>query len=108
MKNVNIVQSLFTCQGSRLELPADTTPKQLKQLINSLLNNTEPFPYSFLLNEEEIIGSIEEVVKAQQLSSEEVLNIVYQPQAIFRVRPVTRCSSTVHLQSSLLTPEHTP
>jgi ribosome assembly protein 4 len=59
------------------------------------LSNEEPFPFSFLLNEEEITDNIQAVVNEQKLSSESVLSIVYQPQAIFRVRPVTRCSSTI-------------
>lgn len=29
------------------------------------------------------------------VSVEKVLTIVYQPQAVFRIRPVTRCSATI-------------
>jgi len=29
------------------------------------------------------------------VSVEKVLSIVYQPQAVFRIRPVNRCSATI-------------
>lgn len=52
-------------------------------------------PYAFFINNEEIIDTIEKHVEKQKLSTEHVLNIVYQPQSIFRVRPVSRCSSSL-------------
>ena len=39
------------------------------------------------------MSSLREAIQAQQASTENALTIVYQPQAIFRVRPVTRCMS---------------
>ena len=50
--------------------------------------------YLFFINDTEITGTIGDVLNIDQ----EVLNvmeIIYQPQAIFRVRAVSRCTSTI-------------
>lgn len=51
--------------------------------------------YSFFINESEIVGNIGDVVEQEVLETEKVVEIVYQPQAIFRVRAVSRCTSTI-------------
>ncbi|PWN39669.1 putative RSA4-WD-repeat protein [Ceraceosorus guamensis] len=48
---------------------------------------------------------VEDVLSSWQsqklgLSTEDVLQVIFQPQAVFRVRPVTRCSSTLSGHSS--------
>jgi len=44
----------------------------------------------------EIIDNLEkDIIENAGKSSEEVFTIIYQPQAIFRVRAVTRCSSSM-------------
>lgn len=55
----------------------------------------ESIPYSFFVNESEITGSLEETLESQTLETEKVVEIVYQPQAVFKVRAVTRCTSTI-------------
>lgn len=47
------------------------------------------------MNEEEVVGNLEEVLEKQELDDESVLTIVYQPQAVFRVRSITRCVSSL-------------
>lgn len=37
----------------------------------------------------------EEGAEAESTSGEKVLDIVYQPQAVFRVQPVTRCTGSL-------------
>lgn len=49
----------------------------------------------FFVNDEEIKKSLKETLDFKKLDIENVLNIVYQPQAVFRVRPVTRCTSSM-------------
>ena len=51
--------------------------------------------YSFFINETEITGHIRDVLNQESFESEKVVEIVYQPQAIFRVRAVSRCTSTI-------------
>ena len=60
----------------------------------SLLQD-ESVPYSFFVNESEITGSLKETLETQTLETEKVVEIVYQPQAVFKVRAVTRCTSTI-------------
>ena len=56
----------------------------------------ETTPYSFFVNEREIVSSLVNELQKQQLDgSEAVIDIVYQPQAVFRVRAVTRCTSSI-------------
>ncbi|CEP09213.1 hypothetical protein [Parasitella parasitica] len=80
--------------GPPLNLPGDVTPEQLELLLNQLLNQgDDPLPYSFHVNEDEIIKNL--WVDRKDKSTEDTLTIVYQPQAIFRVRAVSRCTSTL-------------
>ena len=48
------------------------------------------------MNDTEITETLAKTLDKDLLeSSETVLQIVYQPQAVFRVRAVTRCTSTI-------------
>ena len=56
----------------------------------------ENTPYKFYVNEIEITTTLAESLDSETLeASEKVLEIVYQPQAVFKVRAVTRCTSTI-------------
>lgn len=100
--------------GPPLNLPGDATPEQLELLLNQLLNQVrpswslflellayrfnsfqseDPLPYSFHVGEDEIVKSL--WVDRKDKSTEDAITIVYQPQAVFRVRAVTRCTSTL-------------
>jgi hypothetical protein len=52
----------------------------------------ENVPYVFFVNEKEIKGTLEAVLEKEKINTEHVVDIVYQQQAVFRVRPVTRCT----------------
>ena len=54
-------------------------------------------PYEFYIHDVEIQQSLSETLEAVKhvIESEKVLEIVYRPQAVFRVRAVTRCSSSM-------------
>lgn len=52
-------------------------------------------PYAFYLDDEEISENLQTTITTKQVDTESVVEIVYQPQAIFRVKSVTRCSSTL-------------
>lgn len=86
--------------GSPVDIPAESTAKQLEALINSLLENSETLPYAFYVNDIEVVGTVkdtlEQLVAAKgEYSSEETLTINYQPLSLYRVRPVTRCVETM-------------
>lgn len=56
----------------------------------------DPLPYAFYVEDAEIIKNIHaDVIQGQKRSTEDAITIIYQPQAVFRVRAVTRCSSTL-------------
>ncbi|KAJ1849224.1 ribosome assembly [Coemansia sp. RSA 2708] len=82
--------------GPPLSLPADVTAEQLGVLINKFLESEEVRPYSFYVDAKEVVHSIQrDIIDGGGRSAEETLVIVYQPQAFFKVRAVTRCSSSL-------------
>lgn len=81
--------------GDPLDLPIEITTKQLELICNAILKNEEHTPYIFFVNDEEIKENLELSLDKKKTDFESVLSIVYQPQAVFRVRPVTRCTSSL-------------
>eukprot|EP00041_Stephanoeca_diplocostata_P032611 m.1051304 g.1051304 ORF g.1051304 m.1051304 type:complete len:290 (-) comp24177_c2_seq3:226-1095(-) len=97
--------------GPPLEMPHDITPQQLLVLLNKLLkNDSDPLPYNFYVGEVdksvndgsglkngiEVSKELSSVVDDAGLSTEAVLDITYQPQAVFRVRAISQCSATIN------------
>jgi ribosome assembly protein 4 len=97
----NVMIQLINTDGAiaggkeEMDISIDTTPDQLKLLVNTLLKNDEARPYIFFLNDQEIKVSLRDSIIQQKTSPESVLAIRYEPQAIWRVRAVTRCSATI-------------
>ncbi len=52
-------------------------------------------PYAFYVGDVEITGTLKEAVAAVGVSKENVLPIIYQPLAVFRVMPISRCTDTM-------------
>lgn len=52
-------------------------------------------PYAFFINDEEVMINLDTILKNQKQSTEGTISILYQPQAIHRVKPVTRCTSSL-------------
>ncbi|CCA72208.1 related to RSA4-WD-repeat protein required for maturation and efficient intra-nuclear transport or pre-60S ribosomal subunits [Serendipita indica DSM 11827] len=101
-------------------LPADLKREQLETLVNKLSASDDPVPFSFhvavpgksegddgsataaptrivvanSLNEDILLN------KKHQFTTEDVFIVHCSPQAVFRVRPATRCSSTLSGHSS--------
>ena len=114
----NLVVQFQNRQGeelaNNLDLPTNSSVDDLQALIHSLLeaqenddnvdnNNNKRIPYSFyaklekngVVDDVEITTTIADFVRAHDISTEEVLQLTYQPLAVFRVRPVTRCTDTM-------------
>ncbi|KAI9099433.1 quinon protein alcohol dehydrogenase-like superfamily [Phlyctochytrium arcticum] len=92
--------------GPQLNLPANVNPEQLALLINNLLNNEEQLPYAFKVDDIEVTDNLfKDAVQGLNKSTEDAITIIYQPQAVFRVRSVTRCSSSLtgHTEAILST-----
>ncbi|KAL0489655.1 notchless-like protein [Acrasis kona] len=105
--------------GGTLEVDAHFELKQLNELLNSehFLNNDQQLPYSFFVNDVEIKDNIRDTLMksiqdqltpqaAKKLKQKEKglnfvstqdapLRITFFPQALFRVRPVTRCTASL-------------
>eukprot|EP00921_Rhytidocystis_pertsovi_P007116 GHVQ01011968.1.p1 GENE.GHVQ01011968.1~~GHVQ01011968.1.p1 ORF type:complete len:512 (-),score=59.55 GHVQ01011968.1:1770-3305(-) len=79
-------------------LLSSITGDQLETLLNQILENEESRPYSFSLldyDSQEVKSVLYDLVDRLNISSETALRISFYPLAIFRVRPVTRCSASL-------------
>lgn len=81
--------------GPPIDLPRNVSTEQLALIVNALLQNEEKTPYLFFALDEEIKGDLETALANKVVDTEKRLDIVYQPQAVFKVRPVTRCTSSM-------------
>lgn len=81
--------------GSPFDLPLDTSCEKLQLVCHAILHQDENTMYSFFVNESEITENIGEVLQQQVVETEKTVEIIYQPQALFRVRSVSRCTSTI-------------
>lgn len=55
----------------------------------------DPVPLAFFVHDVEIVTSLEKSLEKESVETEKVLDIIYQPQAVFKVRAVTRCTSSL-------------
>lgn len=81
--------------GGLLDLPVDVTVDKLQAICNALLQQEEPLPLAFYVNNVEVTDVLEKYVGKDFSISEDVVEIVYQPQAVFKVRAVTRCTGSL-------------
>ena len=91
-----------------MDLPINSTTDDWTALVGQLLNGddnddeskNQKIPYSFYVTvddkEFEVVGSLKELLQENPtISTEVVLQLTYQPLAVFRVRPVSRCTDTL-------------
>nr|CCC92352.1 conserved hypothetical protein [Trypanosoma congolense IL3000] len=105
--------------GTQMLLPVNATPKQLDDLLNSMIDDgDQETPYAFFIGGEQVNDSVRDTLFQKQrenfvdtmlkegrrvrpqdveklefdLPEETVVEIQFKPQAKFKVRPVTRCA----------------
>lgn len=78
--------------ASPLNVPLSITVQNLQRVCNALLENDPPQPYSFFVEERRVTDCLSAALPALDVSRERVLEIVYEPEAKFRVQAVTRCT----------------
>lgn len=101
--------------GGSIRIPGGITTKQLEELLNQLNGNTDdPVPYTFscLVSDKDndrltqLIDIKENlyqsILKPGIKTTEDFITLVYTPQAIFKVKPVTRSSSAIAGHSSTI------
>lgn len=81
--------------GPPIDVPKSVTKELLEEIVNRILDNEEKIPYLCYADDEEIKTSLEKAIAHKKIDTEKRLQIVFQPQAIFKVRAVTRCTSSM-------------
>jgi ribosome assembly protein 4 len=98
--------------GDKLVIDSKTTKRNLISLLNKLLENEEKLPYALYIgddaNQSEVNSTILDAVKDLpncKYNTETTIPVIYKPEAMFRVRPITRASTTLegHKEAILAT-----
>ena len=97
---------------NEITLPTQITLVDLNKLINEKLlkNKEEPQLYQFYINDIQIKNNLVETLKKiKDFSSETTYKIVYCPESLFRVKPLTRGGTVLEGHSdSILTVQFSP
>ncbi|EFN86339.1 Notchless protein-like protein 1 [Harpegnathos saltator] len=76
-----------------LHLPINTPVNKLQEICSALLQQEDPL--AFYVNNVEVTDTLEKYLKNDFDFHEDVVEIVYQQQALFKVRPITRCTGSI-------------
>ena len=109
-----VIIKLLSMQGDELcsdmTVPIETTSFDLNVMINKIKKEQETSSYIFLIDNLEVKSSILETLKkANNFESEKIVKIVYRPESILSVKPLTRAGSTMEGHTdSILTVQFAP
>ncbi len=100
--------------GNLIDIPTNSNIDAMSALVHSLLNagnddedvpkqTNSLTPYSFyakvlkngVIDDVEVTSTLANLIKEYNVSTEDVIALTYQPLAVFKVRPVTRCTDTI-------------
>ena len=86
--------------GPQFTLPVASKIKDLNSLINQFLENEEATPYSFYVDDDQLVDGLSEIEGKH--SKEHVLKILYRPEATFSIKPVSFCSAKLPGHSQIV------
>ncbi|OXA57705.1 notchless protein homolog 1 [Folsomia candida] len=79
-----------------IDVPVTVTLDQIKQMAEGLGMDGDPFMSVYFVNNKEITSSLSGVLTNEEKDDHEtVFKIICQPQAVFKVRCITRCTSSL-------------
>jgi ribosome assembly protein 4 len=107
--------------GGQLLVPVNISASQLDKLLTSIVEEGQDIPYAFFLGDRQITSQLDDLLHEQQKQEwldkqlrqgrrvkpgdenkvpfvppqERVLEVTYKPQAVFRVRALSRCSASL-------------
>ena len=95
-----VVIKFLSMQGDELcsdmIVPIETTSLDLNIMINKIKKDLETTSYVFLIDNIEVKANILDTLKRlANFESEKVVKVIYRPESIFSVKPLTRASSTL-------------
>jgi ribosome assembly protein 4 len=96
--------------GSDMTVPIQTSSLDLNVMINKIKKEEELTSYIFLIENIEVKENILETLrKLKNFESEKIVKIVYRPESILSVKPLTRAGSTMEGHTdSILTVQFSP
>ena len=96
--------------GSEFTIPIEATTLDLNIMLNKLKKLEETVSYVFLINNTEVRTNLLDTLKKQNdFTSESIVKIVYRPESLFSVKPLTRASSTLEGHTdAILTVQFSP
>lgn len=78
-----------------IHLPNNTTVNELRKMCNAFLQPEDPLLFAFYINNVEVTDTLEKYLKDDFNLFEDIVEIVYQPQALFKIKAVTRCTGSL-------------
>ena len=99
---VNLLDESGELNPQSFDVPVSTTKQQLTEILYSILKSTSKedkdsfkVPYSFYIDDKEVLSSLQKTIDWSTVNVEKPIDVIYHAQAVFRVRAVARCTSTL-------------
>lgn len=83
---------MFTCLRMYVCACTCMLYKNVKAFFQLFYVKEEDSVYAFFVDEKEITKNLQDTLNIDELNTEHTIDIIYQKQAIFKVRAVTRCT----------------
>lgn len=82
--------------GTPLDIPIDVNVEKLQLICNAVQDETTDVPFLFFVGDHEISASLQKTLELDPaFQTESVVEIRCVPQAVYRVKAVTRCTSSL-------------